>query len=1623
MRPQDTDAALHKLPSVALIMPPPWAVGAPPIAPYLLQTILRSAGVRSQVYDLNLKLYHVIGKQLQGLWELGASKYWMEGKVYDNFSKLPGFRRIEEELGALDADILAFSINTSNITFTTTLIRRLKAAGCKKKIVFGGPAIQKNPNANRDRYPLYSLCFMVDKPKISYEKACAELYSLCDVQVLAEGEVTFLEVLQRMASGERYPVPGAMFSDDVGIVPFTPRPLIEALHSIPFPHYDGYEFTPDRPTSSFIHILGNRGCVRRCIFCSETRLWERFRARASDHLAEEIIHHARTYGVRFFEFADPLLNGNMTDLEELCDYLIEADLGVTFNGNMIVHRKMDDAMFKKLYRAGFTTIMTGIESGSNTVLKSMKKGFVSSQATAFLRDAKANRVHTICNFIVGFPTETKDDFEQTLDFLRANAAQIGQIGVIDTCILYKDTELFEKREQFGISFEHGISKVGASEHWVNDAVGDHFNRYERLYRFAQVCREYNIPYPLKTAAITGDIHNTFALGTMDMAMRTEHIIYAKQRLRKRGIPLVLEQKDEDLYLVLSFLERGDQLQQDVCFTYLLLNYTPRLTYFYRCFFSEMFKPLTFPQYYSKQLLLFVSKKNHGPALDAHLIDLLQCSDSHLCYIASRCLLLRDRRYHLNHLQRFFENYHRIRLQDEVDPDVGYKHAHDLFQASNAQRYYAVTDAGPLPKELRKNFVLTAPLRDIVQRALQEHAPIFDELSSHIQTLLYCYMNGDAFDRELVLRNLICNHRQELSTLLPVFHDEVLAPLPPLQHPTMQLLHSLVFKNDKRPDMALGMLAKRTRLQMDPYLADSSDPTSLYADAAAFLGLTDIRHVKRQIQWGKACCKRAGIAFKLPPEDLALFALLYFIAKKAAPVSDTAFALLLRRYQPRLSAFYLAIFTQKLIPLGKLSNHALQIFGRFVQLGPKDFDKILLAIIQSGEPKMKTIARAFLADCDFHTAVDMLSHFRRLPGSKSAASKLNPYMLYDTVRIYAWFQGDIALFSAKPLLQINSERDSLAYFTAVPPLEREMLIRFLLVRNPTYAGSTLTKLAQLPSSALPPLHHTTAQSLYDAVKDGTIAPITCQYLLSATKPWTLLDVRQHPYVPSGDALDVLIEQAPDATTRTERDLWRYRQALALYEAKTTNPWVRGLATAYLLAHLKAEEFPEFEKFCVVEGKRSRGTKPEIGIALASSALVQDEAIQKALFQLQVSSKGFLQLLPSLLLAHMDMRTAMRYFPDMFMERRWNTFDKRTKLAFAQCKFLYDLWMKDDVKSFLAITMHDSALASDNIACTQNWLDREQTPGVQYQLQYILERQKLAALSGDTPVQHHLQRQGLLMLMRIPAFGVAFVKALPLLPEAPLRGKPGKVLDIPLSSAFGKCDCFCVALVANNNAILFADLYTSKNPPGQEIKALRIPECNALLTSSSKDTLHVVVAGACTSDVEKGFHHFALFPLAMEQQPRDGGGFIYSPTIFSVESVVSKGCALRCESNFEGYGAPANLSFHFTVPAGHEHAMARVQVFAASDSDRLVLLYGQNSHRHEISLQNGMSYQAILSIAHLNLTGGEYVAIGELLDANRHVVARSDLRISLPNLQPKHVLPKGPAHFPGGIEVLYSQSFPR
>jgi len=273
---------------------------------------------------------------------------------------------------------------------------------------------------------------------------------LFDLVVRGEGENTFLEI----AKGEKKEdIPGLSYRDDNGSIVHNPdRPYIKELDAIPFPARDLYINEPE--SMDYGYIMTGRGCPFQCTYCASKKIWNRkARFRSEQNVIEELKYVQRTFGTRSFYFIDDTFTLDRKRAKRICQMIIDESLNIEWICDTRVDT-LDEELLFLMKKSGCTRVKIGVESGSDRILKKIKKGITKDQIRHAVSLIRKARLDFTIYLMIGFPTETNQDVHETIDFARELDPKYYSLSILAP---YPGTEIYDDVLKSGITLP--------KEHW------------------------------------------------------------------------------------------------------------------------------------------------------------------------------------------------------------------------------------------------------------------------------------------------------------------------------------------------------------------------------------------------------------------------------------------------------------------------------------------------------------------------------------------------------------------------------------------------------------------------------------------------------------------------------------------------------------------------------------------------------------------------------------------------------------------------------------------------------------------------------------------------------------------------------------------------------------------------------------------------------------------------------------------------------------------------------------------------------------------------------------------------------------------------------------------------------
>jgi anaerobic magnesium-protoporphyrin IX monomethyl ester cyclase len=322
----------------------------------------------------------------------------------------------------LDYDIIGISSLTSHFHMACSLIRDIKAAGFKGRIIIGG-------------------AHATAIPERSLRESCADL--VCS----GEGEASMV----KLANGESLENIGGLGWLENGkyrqnIECYYSEHLDDypppAFHLFELGCYGSYNMAIVPPGTRDGVIMTSRGCPYSCDFCFKLNKCIRFRS--PENIVAEICRLKAEFGYTKFSFIDDCFNANPKRAKDICRLIIRECPGIIFTlPNGIRANLVDDELAELMQAAGCIGANIGVESWDDDVRAKMDKKLKKEDAINAVRTLRRKGIICTAYFIMGHYHDSVESIKRNIEAVKeldADFFQFSKFIPMPGSLIYKRIE-------------------------------------------------------------------------------------------------------------------------------------------------------------------------------------------------------------------------------------------------------------------------------------------------------------------------------------------------------------------------------------------------------------------------------------------------------------------------------------------------------------------------------------------------------------------------------------------------------------------------------------------------------------------------------------------------------------------------------------------------------------------------------------------------------------------------------------------------------------------------------------------------------------------------------------------------------------------------------------------------------------------------------------------------------------------------------------------------------------------------------------------------------------------------------------------------------------------------------
>jgi hypothetical protein len=335
-----------------------------------------------------------------------------------------------------DPDLVGISVTaTSQVMPAFTLARLLKEKNRDIHITMGGSVFTK----------------LIDNLQQNHI-----LFDLVDSFIVFEGEHALLGLIEQLEGKKDFSkVPNLVYKEDNKIRVNQPF-HIEDINSLPTPDYDGFPMDLYLSPKRVLPLQGSRGCYwRKCTFCNLHVDNLKFRLRNLDLVLEDMDRLKEKYGAEYMFFSDECMP--VKQLDNMSSKLIEKGSDVKWMAGVRFDKGLTKGILSKARKAGCLKMVFGLESSNKRILSLMDKGIETEITQNIIDNCDETGIAIHMYVIVGFPSETREEALETLDFVVSNEKFLKSKGASCLACLF---ELEKHAPILRDPGKYGLTKIG-----------------------------------------------------------------------------------------------------------------------------------------------------------------------------------------------------------------------------------------------------------------------------------------------------------------------------------------------------------------------------------------------------------------------------------------------------------------------------------------------------------------------------------------------------------------------------------------------------------------------------------------------------------------------------------------------------------------------------------------------------------------------------------------------------------------------------------------------------------------------------------------------------------------------------------------------------------------------------------------------------------------------------------------------------------------------------------------------------------------------------------------------------------------------------------------------------------
>lgn len=364
-----------------------------------------------------------------------------------------------------------------------------------------GPPIAyaiKISQAVKAQYPRFPIIWAGWHPSILPEQTLA--HPAVDILVRGQGEMTMLEVVQRLRDGQSMEgCLGVGYKTDGKVILAPDRPMVDlnrlpymAYHLVDLKNYPGPSHRRRSVHDRYTTFRSSQGCPWRCAYCADPLVFDRrWKPLTAERTVDELQNLVENHGITYVDFVDDTFivdpNRTIRFAKEMIKRKVPLKWSACARTGMIA--RLEQSTWDMLAEAGCDLVHPGVEVADQEMLDYILKDEENDNTVIAAQKLHKAGISGLYAFMISFPEEPPDMAEKIFRAIKQlKEIDPNSIAPVNFYVPYPGNVLFDRSQEKGFnppaSLEGWIdfgTRAGRATPWITDGLKDKIMKLDKFY--------------------------------------------------------------------------------------------------------------------------------------------------------------------------------------------------------------------------------------------------------------------------------------------------------------------------------------------------------------------------------------------------------------------------------------------------------------------------------------------------------------------------------------------------------------------------------------------------------------------------------------------------------------------------------------------------------------------------------------------------------------------------------------------------------------------------------------------------------------------------------------------------------------------------------------------------------------------------------------------------------------------------------------------------------------------------------------------------------------------------------------------------------------------------------------